>query len=272
MFSSRFGKKVIKTVFSACFAAMLAVLPAKAETYRFVSFEYPPLIYTKDGKPGGLAYEIVEEAMKRSGNDFTMDLQSWSRSLKEIEEGTADGIFTIYVTEERSKFMDFTSEVLVPQQVSMFVSKTGGLTEDKIGYKGDPSVFKKYKIGLQRKINYGDALTKMIDGNEFAEVQVADSPEANILKLIGGRVDMVPSNSYTMWHNAKVSGKQDEITELMPPVEKVDSFVGLSKKRNLGKLKEQLDKALGEMKKDGTYDKIMARYANDPKKEEKKQQ
>ncbi len=52
----------------------------------------------------------------------------------------------------------------------------------------------------------------------------------------------------------------ERVEKLMPPVQSVPSCLAFSKKKNLGWLREEFDRVLNSMKKDGHYDKIVASY------------
>ena len=177
-----------------------------------------------------------------------------------MKEGKADAIFTAYKNPEREKFLDYSNEVVVPQQVSVFVAKSSDLTADKIGYSGDASAFSKYSIGVRNQVSYGPTIDKMLKENVFKNIDKTNTPESNIKKLAKGRVELMPMNRYVAWHLAKKVGLNGEISEIKPPVQSIPSYIAFSKKRNLASLRDAFDKEFRKMVADGTYDRIVKKY------------
>ena len=50
-----------------------------ADTLHFVTEEYAPFNYTKDGKITGIAVEQVEAIAKAAGIDYTLEIMPWAR-------------------------------------------------------------------------------------------------------------------------------------------------------------------------------------------------
>ena len=69
----------------------------------------------------GVAADIVREAFRRMGRPVRIGIYPWGRSLSMAESGQADAIFTIDKTSEREARLDHSRQVLMPQEVSLFV-------------------------------------------------------------------------------------------------------------------------------------------------------
>ena len=261
MFTSNVVKSVRRTLAMGVAIGALTVGAAQAETYEFVGLEFPPIITAASGQASGLAVELVTEAFKRMGHEQNMTVKPWARSLEDAKEGNADGIYTIYKNAERETFLDFSNEVVVPQQVGLFVAKESGHTAESLGFTGDPAVLGDKKVGIRLGISYGSIIDDMIKAGTL-NTEDTNTDESNLRKLVAGRVDVVPGNVYVINAVAREAGLADQIMMLEPVVQDIPSYVAFSKARNHAGLRDQFDAAIKSMKDDGTYDAILNKYLN----------
>jgi polar amino acid transport system substrate-binding protein len=222
---------------------------------KLVTLQYPPYEFENDGKIEGVAVEIVKEIFNRMNQPINIELLPWSRALKLIETGDADGIFTIYKTPERELFAEFSSEILIPQTISLFV-----LWDSNINFNGDLAKLNEYKFGVVRGVSYGKKFDEALEKNIIKNIEEVNIGEQNFMKLLSSRVDIVISNKYGAEYIINQIGYSRQIKELYPEVETLPSYIAFSKKRNLSAIKKEFDKILKEMKSDGSYDKIINDY------------
>lgn len=78
-----------------------------------MTLHYPPYIYEESGSLKGVAVEIIQEVFSRMNQPINISVLPWARAIKQIQSNQADGIFTIYKTEDREKFVDFSLEPLL---------------------------------------------------------------------------------------------------------------------------------------------------------------
>lgn len=232
-----------------------------AQSLQLVTLQYPPYAYQESdlGEVKGIAVEVLKEALRRLQQPIQISVYPWARSLKMVEEGSADAIFTAYKTTEREAFADFSNEVLMPQVIALFVLKNSGIQFD-----GDLSKLANYRFGLVRKISYGNLIDNAVSQGILTQIDYANSGEHNLTKLLGQRFDILVSNKYGALDILQQKGWQDKVRELQPAVENVPSYIAFSKKRNLSSLRDRLDKVLLQMKKDGSYERIVQAYFYQP--------
>ncbi len=226
-----------------------------AKTLEVVTLQYPPFEYLENGKLKGVVVEIVQEVFRRMQQPINISLLPWARSIKMIENGTADAIFTIYKTPEREVFADYSQEILMPQVVSFFVLKDSPVTFD-----GDLAKLSNYLIGAVWKISYGEIFDEALDNKKIKTINLAYTGEINIDMLLHKRFDILVSNKYGALYVLKNKGLMDQVKELSPEIENVPSYIAFSKKRNLVSIRDKFDEILVEMKKDGTYNRITNSY------------
>lgn len=234
---------------------LLTVFAIHPEELRLVTLQYPPYEFECNKNIEGVAVEIVKEVFRRMGVDIKIELLPWSRAIKQVEEGTADGIFTLYKTPEREAFVYYSDEVLMPQSVSLFVLK-----DSDISFDGDLQKLSKYKFGVVRGVSYGEKFDLALQVGIINNVEEVSVGEQNFMKLAAARIDIVVSNKYGAIDIINKIGKAQDIRELLPEIESLPSYIAFSKKNELLKVKNDFDRILRSMKKDGSYEQIIDDY------------
>lgn len=248
------GSELIKAI-SLFLTLWILADPAKAETYKFVTLEFPPLEYSSDKNViKGAAVDIVRKIMSDLTLPIDIELLPWTRSLNLVKDGLADAIFTAYKNSERETYLEYCQEVLIDQVVSFYVKK-----DSRIVFDGDIKKLADYSIGIISTISYGE---KFDQAKELYKLKTdrVDSLELNFKKLIAGRIDLLISNRFsasTELARMKLSG---EVTELKVPLEVIPSYLAFSKKRKLGDIRDRFDRQLKAIKANGEYAKILAFY------------
>jgi len=228
-----------------------------AAPLELVTLQYPPYEYEENGQAKGIAVEVIREAFSRMQQPITIKVIPWARAILKIEHGDADAIFTAYKTPERETFADYSSEILMPQVVSLFVKKNSPIVFD-----GDISKLNQYQFGAVRKMSYGKSFDTAVKNGVLTNIQLVTTGEQNFKKLLADRVDIVVSNKYGAVDILKQMNKFDMIKELSPELQSLPSYIAFSKKRNLAAIRDKFDAILKQMKNDGSYDKIINSYFN----------
>ncbi|STR45451.1 substrate-binding periplasmic protein [Iodobacter fluviatilis] len=237
----------------SCFGLMLYAASAMSAPLELVTLQYPPYQYEENGQTKGFVVEIVKEVFRRMQQPVNITLMPWTRSIKMIEDGTADAIFTAYKTAEREVFADYSKEVLMPQAVSLFVLK-----ESNIKFDGDLLKLANYSFGAVNKVSYGDVFDNAVKNKLIKAPDVTYTGEQNVEKLLAKRFDIMVSNKYGALDILRHKGVEHKVKELAPEVQAIPSYMAFSKKRNLRAIRDKFDEILSAMKKDGSYQKIVA--------------
>ncbi|RDH42790.1 amino acid ABC transporter substrate-binding protein [Zooshikella ganghwensis] len=229
----------------------------KADDLNFVTLEFPPIAYTDDNKePTGFAVDAVRRISDKLGHKVSIKVLPWTRGLNMVKNGEADAIFTIYKNKEREQFIDFTQEIFVPQTLSFYINASSSIDQGK---DMELEVLKKYKIGVVSTISYG----KKFDGiKSDLNLSSATNLLSNFKKLLAGRIDIVPSNTYVgdyiLAQNKKVL--KGKVIKVVTPFDSVPSYIGFSKKNNLGSIRDQFDQELRKMSSEDWIKKSMLNY------------
>tara|TARA_R110002167_G_scaffold21306_4_gene77654 strand:- start:34 stop:744 length:711 start_codon:yes stop_codon:yes gene_type:complete len=214
-----------------------------------------PTSYELDGKQKGILIEVINEVFARAGYAIEIELKPWARCLKEVKHGIVDGIFSAFVTPERQSYLTYTNEILIMQSQAFFVPLHSTITFD-----GDLKKMSNLSIGVINKTSYGPILDKALKDGMFNRIEIAQSSKSNLLKLIAGRIDLIPSYRHVVLSTAKTLGLEDSIKQLNPTVESIPSYLAFSKNKDFSQVIIDYDNTLKSMKQDGSYDKIFKQY------------
>lgn len=84
-----------------------------AQSLQFYTEEYPPLNYSRDGRPVGLAVDLVRELFERTGDHGRISVVPWARGYQaaQLEPNTA--LFVTMRTSERERLFKWVGPVVV---------------------------------------------------------------------------------------------------------------------------------------------------------------
>jgi len=227
----------------------------KDPVFEIVTLDFPPLESEgPDGAPVGAAVDVVREVFKHLDMSINIRVYPWTRSLQLVREGKADAIFTAYRKPDREEYLDYTSEILINQVVSLYVK-----ADSKRKFKGDLRELKGASIGVVSTISYGEKFDRAVEKYKLTLERVNEFQQ-NLKKLVSGRIDFLVSNSYTAAVELERLGLQSEIKEMPVPVEVTPSYLAFSKAKSHKMLVPKFDEALRKVKASGKYAEILARF------------
>ena len=180
----------------------------------------------------------------------------WNRALEYMKEGKIDVIATIFPTDDRAQYMNFsTPYVEIPVVV--------------IVPKGKTFPFKKLDdlVGLKGLKSLGSSLGKAF--NSFAPnlniLQVSDEQQI-IGMLTLGRADYGIGSRYTFLNHAKKMGNENDIEVLPTFVNSRGLRFGLSKKSPFISYLATLNKKIKQGRENGSIKKIVDKFRRGPTK------
>lgn len=236
--------------------------------------EFPPYEYKENSKIVGIDAEIAAAIAEKLGMELVIEDVAFGSVLSGVAEGKYDmGMAGITVTEERKKTMDFSDSYATGIQVIIVKDGSSIATLDDLfefNADGDPVALKNtdIKIGVQENttgdIYSSDAIEKwgFNDLNEDGSVKTdrvmryKTGAEA-VSALKSGKIDCViidnePAKSFV--------AANEGIHILEGENEYAVEDYAICVKKGDTELLEKINKALAELKEDGTIDKIVNKY------------
>jgi len=184
-------------IFGAASSAKEVQMPSTAERQKIVRvgiYLNFPFVYEKDGLPTGFQVELLKEVAKQEGWHLQYQfLGSLKNVLSALENRTIDLSMGLSKTEERLKFLSFSSEKTAEQMNQIFVhsdrddiQKIGDLDGKTVGYI-DQDSFGTSFIDVCNNLGI-HPVTRQIDSYEqLASAVLTDAVDAGIFSTFQGK-------------------------------------------------------------------------------------
>ncbi len=229
-----------------------------------VSLEAPPLVYTMNGEVYGALVDVVREGLARMGHSTQITIMPWSRAMASVRYGDADAVFYAIWTEERSEYLHYPDEPLWEERTVAVQLVNGSVSLD-----ADLTNADNVRLGVGRGYYYGPHLEKLLKNKAFASVEAVVNAENNLNKLLAGRIDAFLTdyfNALKLLRDHAVGMRLEIVSDMdgKPAIlDSSQSFLAFSREVMTGDMARRFSLTLKEMKRDGTYERIMARYMLD---------
>lgn len=219
--------------------------------YLGLTEEYPPFNMKEFGKIVGISTEIVEEMFKRTKLKLTIESKPWIRAYRMALDEKDAFIFSTTRTPEREKLFKWVGPLVENEWA--FFAKEG--SKIKITNLDDA---RKFTVGGY----HGDAVSEYLISKGFIEgknIILAANEEQNAFKLNSDRINLWATGSkLAPWMVQKAQiGKVTKLYEFKK--EKLYAAFNLN---TSDAVINSLKKALNEMQKDKTIEKISKHYLN----------
>lgn len=220
------------------------------ETIIVLAMDYPPYEFmTADGRQRGCDLEVVREALNRCGYRVDFQFYPWSRVMRMMQTGEGVAAISATKTIKRTKYLEFSDPISAFTEVILVRKDFAGPVPNK--YED----FRGIALGTMIDWVFSDKLKKLNIKHDMSK----DEPVA-LQKLVSGRIDGIVTTLESTLYQAKKLGLNSRHFK-WGVVEEVPFRMCLSKKWPEAKaVLEAFNAMLAEMKEDGSYDEIHARY------------
>jgi polar amino acid transport system substrate-binding protein len=205
-----------------------------------------------DSPSKGLSLEICTAAFKTQGYDVKLEIVPWVRAENGVKNGEYDILPNTWMTTKRKAYLAY-SEPYASNQVK-FIKKKGNPFE----FNGLSSLSGKV-VGIVRGYGYS---TEFMNDPAF-EREPSTEFMTNIMKVVAGRIDLALEDELVAKATIKKTDSSllNKIEFTRNPLSSNDLHVtsGLANPRHK-EIIDAFNKGLKEIKSNGTYKKIMAKY------------
>ncbi len=249
-------QQLMQTICAKFAVLLLGSLPVLSHAAQLTCYStaFPPyVIQSATGEISGIDVDTASLAATRAGIDLRIKLLPWVRLENELKRGAASEIecaFAYTRNPVRETYMDFMQVPLKMTRYLIFVNKNSqihGLHD-----------LKNKNLGLRRGFVVPGAFEEMRKRNEF-NVEEVDDDVSNFRKLALQRLHAIIANA-DVGRQALAQLPQHEIIALEPALVETPTFLVLNKGKKLAHWLPALDKALADVQRDGSYQKIRAKY------------
>jgi polar amino acid transport system substrate-binding protein len=244
--------KILKRLVGLVFLAGMAPAISQATDLNVVhSGNWPP--YADASLPGqGLAVEIVTTALKRAGYTPYIRIDSLDRILEGGKLGVYDVFATPWYSDSRNQYLDYSEPYL--ESSIRFIKRKG--SDFEFRSLGD---LKGVMVGTVVDYAYDEAFNNARDIVKIPERNLVQ----NLLKLTQGRIDLTLDDERVLRYeiNRYMPNAMANLEILDKPLAVRGIHIGVSRENpQHAEIVAAFNKAIGEMKKDGSFDAIVARH------------
>jgi len=203
----------------------------------------------------GFDIDVVKAAAEKAGIEVKFVNTPWEGIFNTLQQGDRDFLVSsITITEERKQSMDFTDPYFDAHQLIAVKENS------KVSKFAD---LKKLKVGVQTGTT-GDEVVTKLQGKNSANVKRFESTPLALKELEAGGVDAVVADNGVVINyvaNNPAAKFKSVTDEAFQPEQ-----YGIAVKKGNTELLNLLNKALADIKGDGTYDRIYTQYFGAPAK------
>ncbi len=216
---------------------------------------YPPFSYVDpDGKLAGFDIDIANALCAQIGAECTMVQQDWDGIIPALLARKYDAIIaSMSITEERKTKVAFTNKY--SNTPAKFARKRGsGIEISRAGLKGKT-------VAVQRATTHDNFITGEF-GDSVNIKRYATQDEA-YLDAVSGRVDLLLADSVAMDDGFLRTDKGKDWEFVGPDYSDPKYFgegAGIAVRKQDKELVAKLNKAIKEIRANGTYDAIAKKY------------
>jgi polar amino acid transport system substrate-binding protein len=201
------------------------------------------------GEIVGLTIDVVNAIAKKQGIEVKFVNTPWEGIFNALQQGDRDMLASsITITDERKQTMDFTDPYFDAHQLIAVKASSKVAKFDDL---------KKLKVGVQTGTTGDEAVTKLL-GKASTAIKRFESTPLALKELEAGGVDAVVADNGVVINY--VTNNPDAKFKTVNDKAFVPEQYGFAVKKGNTELLAKLNKGLGEIKADGTYAQIYAKY------------
>ncbi len=213
--------------------------------------DHPPLNFTEKGKITGLATEVVQELMKRTGTLANIQVVAWEEGYKKVLEKPNVALFSVVMTPERRSLLQWVGPIAFLD--TDFYARKGSNFE--IEFLEDAKKIPKIVVV---KDKYAEHLLKK---EGFSNLESVATEEAAIKKLLNGEAQLFTGSNIevpALLKRVNVNASMNDLENVLNLSTSM-AYIGFSKGTS-PQLVALWQKTLDEMKSDGAFRKIYAKW------------
>jgi polar amino acid transport system substrate-binding protein len=239
--------------------ATLLAPAAQAQQLTFVGdVDFAPYSMMSEGRPSGIDVEVLAEAARRAGVDVRIVLRPWDELIRMLKAGECHGAFSLFRGEGRSEYAIFLDTVPLHLSDYVFFTKVG----DRFSFRSYDDMAGK-TVGRASGISLGEEFDAAAATGGMILRDYPDQAAA-LGALVAGEVDAYAGNMDVTYNRLKSMGMTSSIVYLPKKIlSQRPAYAVLSRAADIperAEVVQRLERALDQMRRDGTYRTIAHRY------------
>jgi polar amino acid transport system substrate-binding protein len=233
-------------VFLLCLSSISYAQPLKVCTN-----EWPPYTLLEEGNVRGIDADLLHLVLTNLGVSYEITLEPWRRCLRKMNDGTLDILLDAFYSDERAKTMIFPGEPMADSAMVLFHARARPHTINSVDDLAG------LRVGTEP--GYAYSHSGFASGTHF-EREDAPTLDANIGKLLLGRIDLVITDRAVGLFTAKNMGVQNDIAYSPQPLYSDRVYAAFSRRPATAALVPRFESELRRVKQTPEYTAILRRY------------
>jgi len=225
-----------------------ASVPRAAAALRLLSEEFPPINFTEEGRPSGLAVEVVQSILLRLGQRLPIEFQPWARAYREAQGSEPVALFSAARIPEREKLFQWAGPIVT--FYSSFYARAGAerlKRFDDARQAEDVLVVRDWYTAQQ------------LASEGFRNLRYVSDPVQGLRMLLAGRAPLFASERISMPGTLASAGIEPGLLEEVYTYASSDGYIAFSPgtpRRVVAAWQREID----AMKRDGSFQAIYKRW------------
>ncbi|MFP5423660.1 MAG: substrate-binding periplasmic protein [Gammaproteobacteria bacterium] len=225
-------------------------LAAKLQLY---TEEYRPLSYFDDGKLTGMAVEVVEQLIQRTGASASIQVVPWTRGYHQVQREANTGLFSIVRTARRESLFQWVGPIALGH-TSFYARRGAGLNVRSLK---DVERFSTVAVPKQW-YSY-----EYLSDKGLKNLYAVPTPQHMTKMFKHGRIELLVASSLAIDDMLAEQGMSARDVELQFTLMGTNSYIAFSKNTDPA-LVQRWQQALDQLTRDGGLLRIHRRWFSDP--------
>jgi polar amino acid transport system substrate-binding protein len=154
-----------------------------AEEILLTTQEWPPYQTYENESLSGIAVQVVQCALEKMKQPYTIKVYPWKRAQVMVERGKAQGFFSASQNEARDRYA-VLSETIAEQNWNWYMLKDNSLDPEHESFKKNAEV----------TATFGSNMLSWLEKNDYTIIGHADTTESLLRSVLKGIHDAVLAN------------------------------------------------------------------------------
>src|SRR5437899_2892854 len=207
--------------------------------------DYPPIAYLEDGVAKGFDVDVIRALGEVLGREMAIELMPWDAAQKRVQEGDAELLIGMSITEVRSAAWDFAAPTIT-HSFGLFI------TERQLAIRGVEDL-----RGRRVGVTPGGLPRIALRAKPGIDLVLIDNYEKGFELLASGALDAIAADTWVAGY--VISRDRIEGVALAgSPFAKVDGGIAVPKGK--AALLEEIDRGLDTLRRRGTLNDIRRKW------------
>lgn len=226
---------------------------AQAAKLQLYTEEYRPLSYFDDGKLTGMAVEVVEQLIQRTGASASIQVVPWTRGYHQVQREANTGLFSIVRTARRESLFQWVGPIALGH-TSFYARRGAGLNVRSLK---DVERFSTVAVPKQW-YSY-----EYLSDKGLKNLYAVPTPQHMTKMFKHGRIELLVASSLALDDMLAEQGMSARDVELQFTLMGTNSYIAFSKNTDPA-LVQRWQQALDQLTRDGGLLRIHRRWFSDP--------